>query len=81
MKAVACALALALVVALGPIVLPWYALWAVVLIAAAGSGIERLITTETSLPEFMTDNHDRSVTCLFVRSDEEPAAFGFRSED
>lgn len=37
----ACALALALVVALGPIVLPWYALWALVLIAAAGSGIER----------------------------------------
>jgi alpha-1,6-mannosyltransferase len=37
----ACALALALVVALGPVVLPWYALWAIVVIAAGGDGIER----------------------------------------
>ena len=28
-------------VALGPVVLPWYALWAIVVIAAAGDGIER----------------------------------------
>ena len=32
----ACGYALALVVALGPIVLPWYALWALVVLAAAG---------------------------------------------
>jgi len=37
----ACGLAFALLVALGPIVLPWYALWAVVMLAAAGRRIER----------------------------------------
>ena len=37
----ACGLALAVLVALGPIVLPWYALWGLVIIAAVGSGIER----------------------------------------
>src|SRR5439155_910401 len=37
----ACALALALVVALGPVVLPWYALWAIVVIAAGGDEFER----------------------------------------
>jgi hypothetical protein len=34
-------LALAMVVAFGPIVLPWYALWSVVVLAAAGRRIER----------------------------------------
>ncbi len=34
-------LALAVVVAFGPIVLPWYALWGVVVLAAAGRRIER----------------------------------------
>jgi alpha-1,6-mannosyltransferase len=34
-------LSLAVVVALGPIVLPWYALWGVVVLAAAGRRIER----------------------------------------
>lgn len=34
-------LALAIVVAFGPIVLPWYALWGVVVLAAAGRRIER----------------------------------------
>ena len=37
----ACGLALALVVALGPIVLPWYALWALVILAAGGNTSER----------------------------------------
>jgi alpha-1,6-mannosyltransferase len=37
----ACGLALALVVACGPIVLPWYALWGVVVLAAVGHRIER----------------------------------------
>jgi hypothetical protein len=37
----ACGLAFALLVALGPIVLPWYALWAVLLLAPAGRRIER----------------------------------------
>ena len=37
----ACGLALAVVVALGPIVLPWYALWGIVVLAAAGRRIER----------------------------------------
>jgi len=37
----ACGLAFALVVAFGPIVLPWYALWSVVMLAAAGRRIER----------------------------------------
>jgi hypothetical protein len=38
----ACAYALALVVALGPIVLPWYALWALVVLAAAGNDWDQL---------------------------------------
>ena len=38
----ACAYALGLVVVLGPIVLPWYALWAVVVLAAAGDRRDRL---------------------------------------
>jgi alpha-1,6-mannosyltransferase len=38
----ACGYALALVVALGPIVLPWYALWALVVLAAAGNEWDRL---------------------------------------
>jgi alpha-1,6-mannosyltransferase len=38
----ACGYALALVVALGPIVLPWYALWALVVLAAAGSEWDQL---------------------------------------
>ena len=38
----ACGYALALVVALGPIVLPWYALWALVVLAAAGDARDRL---------------------------------------
>ena len=33
--------ALALIVALGPIVLPWYALWGMIVLAAAGRRIER----------------------------------------
>jgi hypothetical protein len=33
--------ALALIVALGPIVLPWYALWGLIIIAAVGRRIER----------------------------------------
>jgi len=37
----ACGLALALTVALGPVVLPWYLLWGVVVLAAAGHRIER----------------------------------------
>ncbi len=37
----ACGLALALVVALGPVVLPWYALWGLVVLAAVGRRIER----------------------------------------
>jgi alpha-1,6-mannosyltransferase len=37
----ACALALALLVALGPVVLPWYALWAVIVLAPSGKRIER----------------------------------------
>jgi alpha-1,6-mannosyltransferase len=34
-------LALAVVVAFGPVLLPWYALWAIILLAAAGRRIER----------------------------------------
>jgi hypothetical protein len=37
----ACGYALALVVALGPIVLPWYVLWGIVVLAAVGRRIER----------------------------------------
>jgi hypothetical protein len=37
----ACGFALALVVALGPIVLPWYVLWGLVILAAVGRRIER----------------------------------------
>ncbi len=37
----ACGIALALIVALGPIVLPWYALWGLVVLAAVGRRIER----------------------------------------
>ncbi len=37
----ACGIALALIVALGPIVLPWYALWGLVILAAVGRRIER----------------------------------------
>jgi alpha-1,6-mannosyltransferase len=37
----ACGLALATVVACGPIVLPWYALWGVIVLAAVGHRIER----------------------------------------
>jgi alpha-1,6-mannosyltransferase len=37
----ACGLALALIVACGPIVQPWYALWGIVIIAGAGRRIER----------------------------------------
>jgi hypothetical protein len=37
----ACGLALALVVAAGPVVFPWYALWAVIVLAPAGRRIER----------------------------------------
>jgi hypothetical protein len=37
----ACGLALALIVACGPIVQPWYALWGIVLLAGAGRRIER----------------------------------------
>jgi len=37
----ACGLALALVVAAGPTVFPWYALWAVIVLAPAGRRIER----------------------------------------
>jgi alpha-1,6-mannosyltransferase len=37
----ACGFALALVVALGPIVLPWYALWGLIVLAAVGRRIER----------------------------------------
>jgi hypothetical protein len=37
----ACGLALALVVACGPIVLPWYALWGVVVLAGVGRRVER----------------------------------------
>ena len=37
----ACGIALALVVAFGPIVLPWYALWGMVVLAAVGRRIER----------------------------------------
>jgi hypothetical protein len=35
------ALALALLVAFGPVVLPWYALWAVIVLAPSGRRIER----------------------------------------
>jgi alpha-1,6-mannosyltransferase len=34
-------LALVLIVALGPIVLPWYALWGLIVLAAAGNRVER----------------------------------------
>ncbi len=37
----ACGLAFALTVALGPVVLPWYVLWGIVVLAAAGRRIER----------------------------------------
>jgi len=37
----ACGLALALLVAFGPIVLPWYALWGIVVLGAVGRRIER----------------------------------------
>ena len=37
----ACGFALALVVALGPIVLPWYVLWGLIVLAAVGRRIER----------------------------------------
>jgi hypothetical protein len=37
----ACGLSLALVVACGPIVLPWYALWGVVVLAGVGRRVER----------------------------------------
>lgn len=37
----ACGLALALIVACGPIVLPWYALWGVVVLAGVGRRVER----------------------------------------
>jgi hypothetical protein len=37
----ACGIALALIVALGPVVLPWYALWGLVVLAAVGRRIER----------------------------------------
>jgi hypothetical protein len=37
----ACGIALALVVALGPVLLPWYALWGLVVLAAVGRRIER----------------------------------------
>jgi hypothetical protein len=37
----ACGLALAAIVACGPIVLPWYALWGVIVLAAVGHRIER----------------------------------------
>jgi len=37
----ACGFALALLVALGPIVLPWYALWGIIVLAAVGRRIER----------------------------------------
>ncbi len=37
----ACGLALALVVAAGPVAFPWYALWAVIVLAPAGRRIER----------------------------------------
>jgi hypothetical protein len=37
----ACGIALALIVALGPIVLPWYALWGLIVLAAVGRRIER----------------------------------------
>jgi hypothetical protein len=37
----ACGFALALIVALGPIVLPWYALWGLIILAAVGRRIER----------------------------------------
>ena len=45
----ACGLALAAVVAFGPIVLPWYALWAIVVLAAAGRRIERGIAIFASI--------------------------------
>jgi hypothetical protein len=45
----ACGIALAVVVVLGPIVLPWYALWSVVVIAAAGRRIERGFAIATSV--------------------------------
>lgn len=37
----ACGFALALIVALGPIVLPWYVLWGLIVLAAVGRRIER----------------------------------------
>ena len=37
----ACGIALALIVALGPIVLPWYVLWGLIVLAAVGRRIER----------------------------------------
>jgi hypothetical protein len=37
----ACGLALAVVVVCGPVVLPWYALWPVIVLAPAGKRIER----------------------------------------
>lgn len=37
----ACGLALAVIVACGPILLPWYALWGVIVLAAVGHRIER----------------------------------------
>jgi hypothetical protein len=45
----ACAYALGLVVALGPIVLPWYALWALVLMAAVGNRWDRLYAVIATL--------------------------------
>jgi hypothetical protein len=50
----ACGLALALIVACGPIVLPWYALWAVIVLSAVGRRIERGFAIFVSLVLVLT---------------------------
>jgi alpha-1,6-mannosyltransferase len=49
----ACGIALALVVVLGPVVLPWYALWGVIPLAASGRRIERGYAALASIVLFL----------------------------
>jgi len=50
----ACGLALAAIVVFGPILLPWYALWSILLVAGAGRRIERGVAIFASILLMLT---------------------------
>ena len=59
----ACGLALAAIVVFGPILLPWYAVWSIILLAGAGRRIERGVAIFASIVLMLTVQPSGSTRC------------------